>query len=256
MKLSTLIGGGIGFALFGPIGAIIGAIIGSAIGNMLAQDDDDNEPISQEEQPRGGRVKTTPADVRLSILILIAAVLKADGHVRKVELDKVKVYLRQLYKNEQEAQEALLFLRDAIKQDFHLDQVLAQIRVYTNYSTRLTIVQILLDVAYSDGYFERTEQNTISYIANYLGITQADYTSLLSMFVPTERSKPDWAYKALEISPDATEDEIKKAYRRMAMKHHPDKVATLGEEMKRKANEKFQEIHKAYEYIKQERGIK
>ena len=59
MKLSTLIGGGIGFALFGPIGAIIGAIIGSAIGNMLAQDDDDNEPISQEEQPRGGRVKTS-----------------------------------------------------------------------------------------------------------------------------------------------------------------------------------------------------
>ncbi len=255
MKLSTLIGGGIGFVIFGPIGAVIGAIIGSAIGELANEAKTDNQ-TDESSQSRQHRVKTTPADIRISILILIAAVLKADGHVRKIELEKVKRYLWQLYKNEQETQEALYFLRDAIKKDFQLQQVANQIRIYTNYSTRLTIMQILLDIAFADGNFEQVEQHTISLIATYLGIRQADYISLLAMFAPTERSKPDWAYKALEISPDASEEEIKKAYRQMAMKHHPDKVATMGEDMKRKANEKFQEIQKAYEHIKQQRGIK
>ena len=254
MKLSTLIGGGIGFVLFGPIGAIVGALIGSAVGGPF----ESIENISQESQSqdRKQRVKATPADIRISVLVLVAAVLKADGHVRKVELDKVKRYLLQLYNNEQEAGEALLFLRDTLKQNIQIEQVATQIRIHTNYSTRLTIMQILLDIAYADGIFEQVEQNTIARIASYLGIQQADYISLLAMFAPTERQKPDWAYKALEITPDATEEEIKKAYRRMAMKHHPDKVSTMGEDMKRKANEKFQEIQKAYEYIKQERGIK
>jgi DnaJ like chaperone protein len=63
------------------------------------------------------------------------------------------------------------------------------------------------------------------------------------------------AYKILEITPDANDEELKKAYRRMAMKYHPDKVAHLGQDVQKAANTKFQELIAAYEKIKKERGI-
>ena len=63
------------------------------------------------------------------------------------------------------------------------------------------------------------------------------------------------AYKILEISPDASDEEVKKAYRELAKKYHPDKVAHLGEEVKRAAEEKFTRLNAAYEAIKEERGM-
>ena len=65
----------------------------------------------------------------------------------------------------------------------------------------------------------------------------------------------DSAYAVLEISPSATDDEVRSAYRRMAMKNHPDKVATLGPEVQKAAEEKFRQIQEAYERIKKERGL-
>ena len=62
-------------------------------------------------------------------------------------------------------------------------------------------------------------------------------------------------YEVLGISPNATDDEVKKAYRRMAMKYHPDKVANAGEEIRQQATDKFRAINEAYEHIKQQRGI-
>jgi len=73
----------------------------------------------------------------------------------------------------------------------------------------------------------------------------------MSMFVPST----DAAYKILEIKPEDSDEEVKKAYRRMAMKYHPDKVSYLGEEFKKTAHEKFQKVNQAYEQIKKERGL-
>jgi len=66
---------------------------------------------------------------------------------------------------------------------------------------------------------------------------------------------PHWAYDVLEVTKDATDSEIKKSYRDLAKRHHPDKVAHLGEDIKRAATEKFQKINAAYEEIKKQRGI-
>ncbi len=66
----------------------------------------------------------------------------------------------------------------------------------------------------------------------------------------------DDAYKILGIEKDASDDDVKKAYRSMAMKHHPDKVANLGEDVRKAAEEKFKSIQNAYERIKRERGLK
>jgi DnaJ like chaperone protein len=88
-------------------------------------------------------------------------------------------------------------------------------------------------------------------IAVGLGISKNDYTSIESMFVP----KTDWAYGVLEIKRDADEETIKKAYRKMALKYHPDKVSYLGEDVQKAANEKFQKLNEAYRLICKERNI-
>jgi DnaJ like chaperone protein len=66
----------------------------------------------------------------------------------------------------------------------------------------------------------------------------------------------DEAYKVLEIDSSATDDEVKAAYRKMALKHHPDRVATLGEDVREAAEEKFQKINSAKEKIFSARGMK
>ena len=91
------------------------------------------------------------------------------------------------------------------------------------------------------------------HIASAMSIQNADYQSILAL---SQRHKDvNWAYTALEIEPTATNDELKKAYRRMAMKYHPDKVANAGEEIRQQATEKFRGINEAYEHIKKQRGL-
>jgi len=84
-----------------------------------------------------------------------------------------------------------------------------------------------------------------------LRIGTIDFESIMAMFVKSA----DKAYKILEIEKSATDDEVKKAYRNMAKKYHPDKVITENEAIKKGAEEKFKEVQKAYETIQQERGM-
>ena len=94
--------------------------------------------------------------------------------------------------------------------------------------------------------------HVIEQIAHYLGLTEKDYESLKAMHYKDSES----AYKILEIEKSASDDEVKKAYRRMAMKYHPDKVRELGEQHQKAANEKFLKVQEAYEQIKKERQMK
>ncbi|MBT3453473.1 MAG: DnaJ domain-containing protein, partial [Lentimicrobiaceae bacterium] len=91
----------------------------------------------------------------------------------------------------------------------------------------------------------------IETIARYLGISDNDIRSIKAMFIKDTNS----AYQILEISPDVTNDEVKKAYREMAKKYHPDKVSHLGEEVKKAAEEKITMLNAAYEAVKDERGM-
>ena len=178
--------------------------------------------------------------------------MKADGHVKRQELDAVKRFLLQNF-GENDGKEALQMLKEMLKQNIDYVQVAQQIRVNVNYSTRLEILHFLLDLAHADGEYASQEEYIIEQIAKALGLSNADYRSLLALY--GKKKDPNWAYQALEIEPSATNDEVKKAYRRMAMKYHPDKVASAGEEVKQKATEKFRAINEAYEYIKTLRGI-
>jgi len=234
------IGGGLGWALGGPIGALIGFAIGSFIGAKL-------ETV---EKSQNRRTTTTSGDFKISLLVLIACMMKADGHPKKSELEIVKRFLVNNF-GEEGALEALSILKNLLEKDIDERQVAEQIYRYTNYATRLELIHLLFDIAYADHQVSTSELTLIERIAGIFRISGLDFESLKAPYI--KQVDINWAYKALEIEPSASVDEIKKAYRKMAMKYHPDKVNTLGEDVKKKATEKFRSINEAYETLKKER---
>lgn len=251
MSIGKWIFGGLGFVLGGPIGAVVGVVLASLFEGSTGLLTQEGTPYTHAHTARGNR--PSQGDIRISLLVLIACVLKADGHVRKTELNTVKRFLVNNY-GEQGALEALQVLKSLLEQNINPTAVAQQIAQHVNYSTRLEILHFLLDLAHADGEYATQERRVIEQIAEASGITQADYRSLLALYGKTQN--PHWAYQALEIQPEATDEEVKKAYRRMAMKYHPDKVAGAGEDIRQKATEKFRAVNEAYENIKLQREMK
>jgi len=240
-KFGKWIGGGLGWAVGGPIGGILGFVLGSVF-------DGGTEAIKTRgigysgQSPAGGYI--------MSLLVLTAAVMKADGKVLRSELDYVKQFLVHNF-GEAAATEGVRMLRDLLEQTIPVDAVANQIRTNMNYSARLQLLHFLFGIAQADGQIDNAEKQIIGAISREMGINNPDLESIQAMFVPNT----DGDYKILEIERAATNDEIKKAYRRMAMKYHPDKVSHLGDDFQKAAHEKFQSVNKAYENIKKERGI-
>ncbi len=242
-KLGKWIGGGLGFTLGGPLGALAGFFLGSFF--------DEAEIISSYAPSATDRkTQITQGDYMFSLLVLVTAVLKADGKILRSELDYVKEFLVRNFGAEG-AKQALVILKDLTQQNIPVTDVCNQIRKYIDYSSRLQLVHFLFGIANSDGIVHPDELLLVKHIAVTLGLSDADYNSLEAMFVP----KTDWAYDILEIQNQATNEEVKKAYRKMALKYHPDKVSYLGEDVQKAANEKFQKLNEAYQLICKERGM-
>ncbi|GET34282.1 co-chaperone protein DjlA [Prolixibacter bellariivorans] len=245
-KFAKWIGGGLGWSVLGPIGGLIGFIIGSVIDSAEVNVNQYQHPYDRTQRQR----PTTQGDYMVSLLVLVAAVLKADGKVLRSELDYVKSFFKQNF-GVDTAAEAVKSLKGLLEQDIPVAEVCHQIKRYMDYSSRLQLVHFLFGIAAADREIDPREKVLVKNIAYFLGISDADYGSIESMFVPST----DWAYQILEIPSTATEQEIKKAYRKMAVKYHPDKVSYLGEDVQKAAKEKFQKVNEAYEAIRQERKI-
>lgn len=231
----------IGYYLFRLPGALLGFFIGGMIDQFRGS--------GTVFQSRFSSVQ--PGTLQLNLLALSATVIKADGKVKEQELQFVRNFFISNY-GQQQAQLIFETFNDEIKKEAQNISELARVFItQTPYETRLQVLHFLFGVAHADGSVSQTELNKIDQIATALGIRFSDFESIKAMFF----KETDSAYKILEVAPTASVSEIKKAYRTMAKKYHPDKLQSQDPALIKGAQQKFQEVQKAYETIQKERGL-
>ncbi len=250
-KFAKWLGAGVGFTLGGPIGAILGYALGSFVDGFSINDfTAEQQQYQQQTQRTNHRVHATAGDFEISLLILSSVVIKADGRIDQRELDYVRMHFVNMYGKER-ANKAFNLFNGIIKKKISTREVCLQIRQHMSHASRLQLIHFLFGIAKADGVVSTSEEQQIHTIANYLYVNDYDYSSIKAMFY----DESDSAYKILEIEKTASNDELKKAYRKMAKKYHPDKLQGVGQEHIAGAKEKFQKIQLAYEKIKKERGL-
>lgn len=235
----------LGYFLFRLPGAIIGFLVGSFMDNM------GSGPRARSIFEDFSRQKVSPADFELNLLSLCSIVIKADGQVSQRELDYVRQYFLSTYGKEKANAIFRTFNEVIKKREISAQRICTFLNQRTRYEVRLQLLHFLFGIARSDGSIKQPEIDKIREIASYLRIGKSDYESIKAMFV----IMADNAYKILDIDKNASDDEVKKAYRTMAKKYHPDRVNTENEAIKKGAEEKFKEVQKAYEQIQSERGM-
>lgn len=241
------IAGTLGWALGGPIGGIFGFALGAMFDNTFTTGPD--------QVPNDGgqsyRHRTSHNDFIKALLVLASAVMKADGKVEKSELDYVRDFFNRQFGTSHTA-DYMLVMQEIIKQNIPVREVCEQVRYNMEHPSRLQLLHFLFGISLADGHVHDAEIQLIRQISSYLDISGKDFESIKAMFWKDK----DAAYKILEIEKFATDEEVKKAYRKMALKYHPDKISHLGDEFKKSADDKFLKVQEAYELIKKERGLK
>lgn len=249
--IGGLIGGILGFfATRSFFGAFLGYFIGSTFDRFSSNNfSNSNRSTSYDASYYSQRL--TQSDFATALLVLSAAVMKADGKILKSELDYVKQFFKQQFSDHISAKYIRDF-KDILRKDFVLSDVCQTINSSMPMRQRSLLIQYLFGIAQADGLVSDSEMKVIRKIASYFRISNVEFEQIKSLFYKDVSS----FYKVLGIEESATNDDIKKAYRKMAVKHHPDKFSQLGEEQQLAAKNKFQKIQEAYEHIKKERAIK
>ena len=232
MSIGKWVGIGAGWFFGGPIGAIIGYYIGK---NFFTGKNDNEKAFE------------------VSLLILASLVIKADGKVRKEELNYVKDFFTRTF-GQVKSKKYYEIFNTLNKQSLSskLRAICLQLTQSINHASRLQIIHFLFGVASSDNEIHQTEINVINKIATYLNVSSQDFQSISAMFVKGG-SAIDTYYKILEVDKNSSTDEIKKSYRKLVMKYHPDKLQGVSEDIVKLANEKFLSIQQAYEKVMQHR---
>lgn len=266
MGFAKWIGGVLGFMAGGPLGGLAGFALGSLFDtdNMIEEPSDSIFGTKRESTS-----STSPLDsgqrnsFLFSMLVMASYVIKADGKVMHSEMEYVRQFLRmnfgetavsqgeQILKNLFE-QRKQMEARNPLAFKTTISECGQQITQNMSYEQRLQLLAFLANIAKADGVLPQVEIDALKEVATAMRLTEQEVDSLLNLGGKTL----DEAYKVLEIAPTATDDEVRKAYRRLALKHHPDKVETLGDDVKKAAEEKFQQINAAKDLIFKARGLK
>lgn len=244
-KFSKWLGAGLGWTFGGPIGGILGYVLGSFVDGFSESE------IREYQNEARTNTNTGSGDFEISLLVLAAIVIKADGKIDKRELDFVRSTFIGMYGESRAHRAFKLFKGIIADKNISTRQVCMQINQHMTHASRLQLLHFLFGVAKSDGSVAEVEMNKIHTIAGYLNINEHDFVSIKAMFYNEINS----SYQILEIDKNASDAEVKKAYRKMVKKYHPDKLRNLGPEHMKGAEEKFRQVQNAYEHIQKERVI-
>lgn len=267
MAIGKWIGGFLGFINAGPLGALAGFALGALFDAGLdAVNTPDNEPRYTNDQQHSAHQHAYQQSYEgqrnsflFSLLVLASYEVKADGKVMHSEMELVRNFLRQNF-GESAVQQGDQIMRRLFEQqkqmgDIAYRNIIAdscrQIAMNMDYAQRLQLLHFLLMIAQADGSVVTAEIEAIRFMGRQLGMDHEDINSLLNI----GKNNLDAAYQVLGITPHATDEEIKAAYRKMTLKHHPDRVAALGEDIRKAAEIKLQEINEAKEKIYKARGL-
>lgn len=241
MKLKWITGG-LGWMFAGPMGALLGYALGSLFSKA-------NE---QENFQRHYQNMSQPAaQFEISLLILAAYVIKADGKVDQRELDYVRAQFRQMFGSQRAEESFKVFKHIINSKQVSLRQICLQIDKHVSHAQRLQLIHFLYGISMADGHIDVKEVEIIEKIGGYMYINAHDLGSIKAMFY----KEPKQNYKILDIDSSASDTAVKKAFRKMAMKYHPDKLSDLSASQQKMGKEKFMKVQEAYEAIKNERGL-
>ena len=260
--LGTIIGGGLGFMMGGPLGAIIGGAIGSNIGEGAGRARVHPGARVGGGGIGGGAYRTSPMEAQQTFMIamisLAAKVAKADGSVGPAEVRSFDKFLKdQLGMASAERRVAARIFNEARDSQIPAEDFARQIRQLLGHqpARMRDLISVLMSIAMADGHYHATEERLIRSIAREMGLTERDYEEAVSMFNP--RASLGTSYTVLGVTQGATDDEIKKAYRKLAKEYHPDVVTNkgMGEDFQKFAAEKMRAINSAYDSVKEARGF-
>ena len=258
MGASKWIGGIVGFMTMGPLGALAGFVLGSMLDKATDVEPTQNMRGEQCSSQYGQR-----NSFLFSLLVMASYIMKADGKVMHSEMEFVRNFLRNNF-GPQAVGEGEQILFNLFEQRKRMDEQNpyafkntihecgAQIAMNLSYGERLQLLNFLAMIAKSDGNVCMEEIDALKEVARSMRMSDADVDSMLNLGGNSLRQ----AYKVLEVEPSATDEEVRASYRRLALQHHPDKVATLGEDIRKAAEEKFQKINAAKEMVYKARGMK
>lgn len=196
-----------------------------------------------------------------NLLILASTIIKANGTINKVEQEFVRNYFIKNY-GKQKANRAFTQFKELTLDKSSIEKTCKKVHDLLTYQERFDFIKFLFGVGHSDGKVTKDEELEIRKIASYLYLRKKDYIYLQSIFFKNTQKKSSpsnykqaysYYYETIGLSKSATDLEVKKAYRVLAKKYHPDKLIDTTKEDIKVAKEKFQKIQEAYKKIKEER---
>ena len=254
--LLTIIGGLIGLAAGGPTGLLIGAATGYAASWAV-------------RKSFIGGLKVAQNQLMDSTFSIMGALCKTDGVVSRAEINVVEQIFNMLRLNERQREQAKAAFNRGKQPDFDLDSAVDDFARISR--ARGPLLQLFLQLQCmaiaADGRIDDAEHRMLVRVATRLGLSEHDVRQLEALLrsgtggptpgAPARGDRLNDAYQALGVAKDASDSDVKRAYRKLISENHPDKLAARGlpESMRAVAEERSREINKAYDLIKESRGI-